>query len=351
MAVTRQVLDEVARQHGVLDRIHDEQTRTMARRWVEVWRRVDRDLQTEALAIAQLGDDAGVSHIIRRTKASQAAAMIASHLSELLAQCADDAARQAVELISQADDDQHTLLAAQLPAGLAGALLRADSGQLDEIGRRTRQQITIRHWYLNRLATEQMKQALIESVAVGTNPADAAAAMVRRVQGAFEGGLARAVVIARTEQLDAYRQASHATWQANRHVMAGWMWCATLTGRTCPSCLAMHGSIHPLDEPGPLDHHQGRCTGVPVTRTWADLGFVGVDEPPGQVRPGDGVRWLQAQPPDVQERILGPKRYAAWLDGRYPPQDWSERRTHWSVDEHGRPRQDWRDSYHVGPVH
>lgn len=350
MTVTRHVLDLLAAQHSTIDRIQDEQTRELARRWVQVWRHLDTELHTQALAIAQLGDDAGVSHIIRRTKAEQAVAMVSADLQRILRQAGDEASQQALAMISLADEHTRALATAQLPPGFTAALLRADQAQLARIAARATQHITVRHYYLNERATESMKQALIESVGIGTSPRDAAHKMVARVRGEFEGSLARAVVIARTEQLDAYRAAAHQTYTANRDVLSGWMWCATLTGRTCPSCLAQHGSIHPLDEPGPLDHHQGRCTGIPVTKPWAQLGVNDIPEPGTAIRPGDGVKWLKKQPQDVQERVMGPKRLAAWKAGSYPPQDWTVRKTHWSRDEHGRLRQDWRDSFHVGPV-
>ena len=175
--------------------------------------------------------------------------------------------------------------------------------------------------------------------------------MVRAVQGNFEGGLARALVIARTEQLDAYRAAAQAHHAANRDILQGWQWYAELDHRTCASCISHHGETHPLDEPGPLDHHQGRCTRLPLTKTWNQLGFDDIDEPDSAVNEGDGYAWFQSQPETTQRDILGPKRFQAWTDGRYPPDDWTTLKRHWSPDKHGVMRQDWRDSWHVGPVH
>src|SRR3546814_11471968 len=60
------------------------------------------------------------------------------------------------------------------------------------------------------------------------------------------------------------------------------IWVAQLDRRTCPSCWSQHGSKHALDEPGPLDHQQGRCARLPVTRSWRDLGF-DIDDPPSVV--------------------------------------------------------------------
>ena len=288
--------------------------------------------------------------IVRRIKASRALSDVTGQLTSLLATSQALSIAGARQMIARAASDQQALIATQLPPGWTLNLLRHDTGQLDAIVKRTLDQITVRHYFLNQRATESMKQALVNAVAIGDNPVDAAEHMVKAVRGEFEGGLARATVIARTEQLDAYRAA--AMLEQNRHpdVMAGWTWCANLSARTCPSCLSMHGTIHDADEPGPIDHHQGRCARVPVTKTWEQLGFHDIPEPPGALKPGDGIRWLERQSDDVQSKIMGPKRYDAWKSGDYPPEDWSVRIRHWSKDEHGRMRQDWRDSIHVGPV-
>ncbi|MSS45299.1 hypothetical protein FYJ43_04405 [Cutibacterium sp. WCA-380-WT-3A] len=350
MTANQRTLAELLRQRRLIDRIQDEQTRRLASRWAATWDAIESELRTATLALAQLDDDEKVTAAIRSIKARDALAIASDGLTDCLAESNRTAAEISRRLIGQAASDQTALIATQLPPGYTVNLVSVDASQIDAIIRRTLQQITVRHWYLNASATDAMKHAIAVGVTLGRNPRQVAAHMVRAVQGNFEGGLARALVIARTEQLDAYRAAAHQTYTANRDVLSGWMWCATLTGRTCPSCLAQHGSIHPLDEPGPLDHHQGRCTGIPVTKPWAQLGVNDIPEPGTAIRPGDGVKWLKKQPEDVQERVMGPKRLAAWKAGNYPPQDWTVRKTHWSRDEHGRLRQDWRDSWHVGPI-
>ena len=350
MTVNRRTLTALLAQQKALDKIQDYQQRALAARWVQTWDRLESELRTRTLEIAQLGDDVGVDAIVRHIKASRALSDVTGQLTALLATSQALSIAGAQAMIARAASDQQALIATQLPPGWTLNLLRHDTGQLDAIVKRTLDQITVRHYFLNQRATESMKQALVNAVAIGDNPRVAAEHMVKAVQGQFEGGLARATVIARTEQLDAYRSA--AMLEQNRHpdVLAAWQWCANLSARACPSCLSMHGTVHDIDEPGPIDHHQGRCARVPVTKTWEQLGFHDIPEPTGALKPGDGIRWLERQSDDVQSKIMGPKRLDAWKDGRYPPEDWSVRKTHWSVDEHGHPRQDWRDSMHVGPI-
>lgn len=350
MTANAQTITELLRQRHLIDHIQDEQTRLLAARWASTWDAIESELRTATLALAQLDDDQKATAAIRTIKARDALAIASYGLTDCLAASNHAAAATARHLIEQAASDQDALITTQLPPGHTVNLASVDARQIDAIARRTLQQITVRHWYLNAAATDAMKHALTVGLTLGRSPRQVATHMVRAVQGNFEGGLARALVIARTEQLDAYRAAAQAHHAANRDILQGWQWYAELDHRTCASCISHHGELHPLDDPGPLDHHQGRCTRLPVTKAWNQLGFDDINEPDSAVNHDDGYAWFRRQPEDTQRDILGPKRFQAWTEGRYPPDDWTTLKRHWSPDEHGVMRQDWRDSWHVGPV-
>ena len=59
------------------------------------------------------------------------------------------------------------------------------------------------------------------------------------------------------------------------------------------------------------------CAPVPVTPTWASLGFEGGRE----VEVTDGETLFRQQPEATQRRVLGPARYAAWRDGVFQLRD------------------------------
>jgi SPP1 gp7 family putative phage head morphogenesis protein len=177
-----------------------------------------------------------------------------------------------------------------------------------------------------------MRRALLAGISVGDNPRTAARAMLSRVEGAFNGGLTRAMTIARTEMLDAYRTASRYTHAANADVLDGWVWTAALDRRTCPSCWSQHGNVYPVDQPGPLDHQQGRCARVPKTKTWRQLG-INLDEPPS-VLPDAQTRFWQLPAAD-RAAIMGPARLELLRTGRIGWDDLAVRRTSTG----------WRDSY------
>lgn len=112
----------------------------------------------------------------------------------------------------------------------------------------------------------------------------------------------RADTIVRTESHRVFRAASTETYAANADVLTGWTWLAALDSRTCPGCIAMHGTVHPVDTPL-RSHPRCRCTQVPLP--------VGSD-----MRLQPGTEWLAAQPVRTQRAVLGPGKFAAYQDGR-----------------------------------
>jgi hypothetical protein len=145
-----------------------------------------------------------------------------------------------------------------------------------------------------------VSDALVSGLALGHNPRKIAAI----VQDAFGGGLTDSLRFTRTAQIWAYRESNRATYLANQDVVSGWVWSAELGPRTCASCFAMHGTIHPLSEPL-RDHHAGRCSPLPIIRG---------QEPPITE---SGEAWFQRQPEAFQRQVLGPGRYDALREGKY----------------------------------
>ena len=86
--------------------------------------------------------------------------------------------------------------------------------------------------------------------------------------------------------------------------------------------------------------HNCRCTALPVTKTWAELGFPDIDgDNPASAVP-DAKAWFDDQPETVQRDIMGSRRLDAYRDGRLAWGDMAVRR---STDG-------WRDSYVNTPV-
>lgn len=235
-------------------------------------------------------------------------------------------------LLEDVTEWQRLLTASQYPPAAGGTALvastfdRVDADAIRAIVDKTAGDVRSRTWPLSTQAEAAMRSTLVKGVAIGNHPEATAREMVARVQGAFNGGRNRARVIARTETLDAHRAASRAQ-QDRLHaqgVVTGWTWIATLDTRTCPSCLAMHGTEHPPSVAGPLDHQQGRCDRLPKAASWADLGFPDIEEPPS-VLP-DARAWFDGLPQSQREQIMGATRLDLLDSGQIGWDDLASRR-------------------------
>ena len=105
----------------------------------------------------------------------------------------------------------------------------------------------------------------------------------------------------------------------------------------CPSCWSKHGEIFDLDVPGPEDHQQGRCTRVPVAKTWRDLGF-DIDEPASLLP--DAQSTFAGLPREQQLQVMGKSRLDLLDSGQA---SWGDLATKRSTDG-------WRDSWAPTPL-
>lgn len=331
MSITEDTLLLLAEMRAAIDARVDTATRTLTEAWVTTW----DDLTTEWRdAVEALVDEAvdgrwpSRATIYRSERIVTALEETRLALERLAAEAGITITTALEDITSEAAEWQARLTSTQLPpVGTAGAVLafnRVDPVALETIVRRTTQQVTSTLRPLSAEATAQMNAALIRGVALGNNPRQAAREMLRRTESGFNGGLTRALNVARTEMLDAHRAAAEELDKANRDLLTGWRWSAALDKRTCPACLAMHGQTFGVDEPGPIDHQQGRCARIPTTRSWRDLGF-DIDEPPS-VFP-DAEAWFNDQTLAVQREIMGPARLELLQSGQVSWTDLASKRT------------------------
>lgn len=147
---------------------------------------------------------------------------------------------------------------------------------------------------------QRVKDTLAFGVAAGRNPRDTA----REVMTIAGVERTRALAISRTETLRAYREATDDAYRHSR-VVQSWVWLATLDDRTCAACLAQQGSVHSLGEPM-ATHTNCRCSKVPRTMSWAQLGFAGI--PDGRPSIPDGEQVFASMTQAQKLAVLGPTR-------------------------------------------
>jgi SPP1 gp7 family putative phage head morphogenesis protein len=148
-------------------------------------------------------------------------------------------------------------------------------------------------------AADTVQRGLLRGVAIGRNPRQIA----RDIRTALGGNLNRALTIARTEHMRAYRSATLERFQANGEILRGWQWRAAPSERTCPLCLAMDGREFGLDEPF-ASHVSCRCTAIPLIKNR--------DAP----RRTLGADWFATQDAATQRGILGPGAFDLYREGK-----------------------------------
>jgi SPP1 gp7 family putative phage head morphogenesis protein len=345
MAVRRDTLRLLHNIRVALDRTVDAATVDLVKAWARAWDTLALDWEASIRELQGLRDDGKwptrrqIDYAERTQKALFYTHTALIGLGDYTGVSVRGAMPSAVHLASAHLD----VIASQFPPkartdpGLALSFNRISRSELEAIVRRTSQQVTSLTLPLSAEATDALYRELIRGVAYGTHPNTVARVLLRRLEGRFNGGLARAMVIARTEILDAHRTAAAETHRANAEVLTGWQWIATLDDSTCPGCWAEHGGIHPLDEDGPDDHQQGRCARLPVTKPWEDLGF-NVKERPSVVPDAQSV--FAKLPAAAQVKVMGQARLDLLDSGSVNWSDLSTRRS----------TRGWRDSRIPTPV-
>lgn len=350
MPVTPEALALQAELDAQLAAVSTAQEAVLIAAWAAAWTEVAGDLQDALLDLlvdaATATGRVSRAAMLRSVRLRAVLADITGRLGTLTAEAGVTITADLAAVVTDAAEAQRAIARAQLPdedlpEDLADLLDGEVSGRtrrvLERIVERTTEDITSRLRPVSAETAAAIRAELVRAVSVGENPRRTAARMVERTERRFNGGLNRALVIARTEVVDAHRAAAEAEQAAEADVLAGWTWLCHLDTRTCISCLVRHGELHPLDEQGPNDHPQGRCVRMPKTKTWAELG-IDLDEPEDSVP--DARAWFDALTEAEQRSILGPTRYRLYVAGEIAWEDLSQRRENAG----------WRESWQVTPV-
>ena len=340
MAVTKETLRAAADARKQLRQLTDKQAVALVKAWVDAW---DTLSPAFAEALAELvahGDRVPRTVVARNKKLIAALEQARATLEELIDYADATVTNDVMTAVLDAATSHQAMIGTQLPPDGLGATINVNApapGALQAIVTRTTEQIHSATKPLTAWTIQRMKQQLVRGIAVGDNPMKVARNLIKETEGEFNGGLARAMTIARTEMLDAHRRSTLASNLANTDILNGWIWMATLDHKICPSCLAQHGTLHPADEFGPIDHPNGRCAAVPKTVSWRDLGF-DIDEPEDDIP--DAKAWFDNLEEESQLAIMGPTRLKLLTDGLIDWEDLSTQRTNTG----------WRDSIGVTNV-
>lgn len=337
MAINDRTISLELKLRQQLARVTDQQVRDLVKAWAQAWDEVAPDLEAALLDALKAGENVTITQLLRTQRLTKSLDSVARQLRLL----ADEAGVRITSDLRKVIDDagrvQSQLISSQLPIPQdlvdLGAWSQVSDRAIAAIVKRSTEQIHKSTYTLSRTAEKSVRRELVRGVAAGSNPRVVARRMVERANGAFNGGLNRAMTLARTEMLDAHRQAARLGREQHSDVITGWQWLSTMSPRTCPACWSMHGTIHPPDEPGPYGHQCCQCTAVPLTKPWSELGFKDLVEPPSLMPDADqrfaGLSSIQ------QHQVLGTKGYTAWKAGKFPREKWAVRQKN----------PGWRDSF------
>lgn len=340
------IYDAVQDFQGRLLREERRSAAQMVRVYAESWKRIKTrlaGLQKEYERAQAQGQDVGLSWLYQQQRLSSMQALIAKELARFAKYAEGSVNAQQARVITESlqfsrdmiilslgeeYDGQGRFAVRALHKGAIEALIGATQkgSALDRLFRRIRED-----------GARAAEDALTQGMVLGYNPRKIAP-LVRDALGVQ---LNRALTISRTEVMRAYRVAAAENYNANADVVKGWRWQAALTGNTCPVCISLHGSEHPLTEPM-SSHPNCRCTSTAITRSWEELGaefgfdfsaaeksgpsFAEVADKYGITpeqrqtyasRKGSGESFFRSLKADEQRAILGPAKWLAWKEGAF----------------------------------
>lgn len=288
----------------------------LTRAYADVWQRLQERLTTltgQIQAAQKRGEPVGQSWLFQQGRLSSLMQQVEGEISRLEPRIEGRITQAQQQAITMGQDAARQMTEASMGPPPPGAFVQWNrmprSATIDLVGRL--QNGSPLRALLDELgpdASQRIRSALIRGIATGQGPREIA----RGMQDALGGNLARALTIARTEPLRAYREASRRSYEANDDVVEGWIWHSALNRRTCAFCWAQHGTEHSLRERF-ASHPNCRCSALPSTKSWSSLGFSNVSET--RSTPSHGSDLFRRQPEAVQLAVLGPSKYRAYANG------------------------------------
>ncbi len=302
-----QVARLVRLQKEALLRQEASEMRLLTRRWLQVERVLEAEMMKTALALAEKGilteamilRDERFQRLLYLARAEYA--RFADDFAERVGNMQDYAAIRGVKDAAKALD----LAIEEAGLGIEFEMLNVDA--INAFFGMSADGTPLRNLLMKDYgsATNGMLDALTKGLGLGLHPEKIAAEMAE----GFAVGLQKAMLIARTEMLRAYRAGTLEQYRASE-VVSGYKRLAVKDDTTCLGCLMQDGEFYDTAEEF-AEHPNGRCTLVPVVR--------GAGAPEWTT----GKEWLAGLSEERQRGILGDERFDLWKSGGASLEDFS----------------------------
>lgn len=249
------VEEEAARQRARLQAIEEAQTREITRSYTQVAQRLVSNLRALTDLIEQetaRGVEVRPVWLFAQDRYRILISDLQAHTERFLSDAATAVTEGQREAVNRAFADGQRLAKLALGPAPENIILRVTTTwnrlpapALDAFIGRAQDGAALGDFLteLAPLSPRKVKDTLAFGVAAGKNPR----VIAREVQQAAQITPQRALVIARTEIVQAHRQAVTETWKGTG-VVQTWTWRCARDRRVCPACWAMDGTEHPADE-------------------------------------------------------------------------------------------------------
>ena len=186
-------------------------------------------------------------------------------------------------------------------------------------------------WF-GKLAVDK-QHAITQAARLGFSEGETIDQIVRRLTGTKAAGYAdgaleitrrHAEAVVRTAVNHTSNASQQLTFKQNEDLIQGWVFVATLDGRTTVTCASLSGTKWPVGEgPIPPRHFRCRSFSMPLLKTWKEMG-INIDEIPAGTRAAIGgpvnadisfSEWLKTQNTKVQDDMLGKTRAELFRKG------------------------------------
>jgi SPP1 gp7 family putative phage head morphogenesis protein len=320
------ILDSARRFRLELIRGNNTALKEMARAYLQTWARLQIRLEAVIKQIADArasGIEPRMSWLVQQERYQLLMGQVEAEMQQF-APFAAQLTRQEQSLAVRMGLTYSASLAMQslgpAPAGIAVTWNQVPVAALENLVGFLRDGSTLEYKFTGLApdVTQGIRDTFASSFAIGQNPR----VIAQEIKRTYGSGLSNAPTVCRTEAMRAYRQASLESYRANDDIVTGYVRMSAHSVRTCAACWADDGRFYNLAEDF-SDHPRGRCTIVPVTKSWNEIAGRETGIPDTSVKPWNPEDWFRKLPEKQQLAILGKARLDLWKSGQVSFRDFA----------------------------